>query len=117
METPPPNYEQAALVAKGNLLDRQVVVRKAQDADADQLASLTERELVENASVALELMGIAASDRPTGMKFIGYGCRALPGQLFQLGWLNLGFENSNSRSVNTSVYCSTFNVCRCISVL
>ena len=67
----PSNYEQAALVAKGNLLDRQVVVRKAQDADSDQLASLTERELVEKATVALELMGIAASDRPTGMKFIG----------------------------------------------
>ena len=66
----PSNYEQAALVAKGNLLDRQVVVRKAHDADSDQLASLTERELVQKATIALELMGIAASDRPTGMKFI-----------------------------------------------
>jgi hypothetical protein len=66
-----PSYEQAALVAKDNLLDRQVVVRKAWDVDTDQLASLTERELVEKASVALELMGAAASDRPAGMKFIG----------------------------------------------
>jgi hypothetical protein len=66
-----PSYEQAALVVKGNLLDRQVVVRKARDADTDQLLSLTEKELVEKASVALELMGTAASDRPVGMKFIG----------------------------------------------
>ena len=67
----PSNYEQAALVAKGNLLDRQVVVRKAHDAESDQLASLTERELVQKATVVMELMGIAASDRPMGMKFIG----------------------------------------------
>ena len=67
----PSNYEQAALVAKGNLLDRQVVVRKAHDAESDQLASLTERELVQKVTIALELMGIAASNRPTGMKFIG----------------------------------------------
>lgn len=66
-----PSYEQAALVAKGNLLDKQVVVRRTQDTDTDQLASLTERELVEKATVALELMGIAASDKPQGMKFIG----------------------------------------------
>ena len=65
------NYEQSALVARGNLQDRQVVIRKAPGAEGDQLATLTERELVEKATVALELMGIAAADRPEGMKFLG----------------------------------------------
>jgi Zinc knuckle len=63
--------EHAAPIAKGNTLDKQIVVRRLPDTQDDPLVNLSEKELVEKATLALDLMGIQAADKPNGMAFVG----------------------------------------------
>jgi len=61
--------EHQATMAKGTLQRRQILLDGIEGVKmvAD---GLTERELVEKANLALEGMGIMASDKPTGTKFV-----------------------------------------------
>ena len=47
----------AALIAKGNTTDRQILIQKDCDATDNALENLTEKDLVMKANTALELMG------------------------------------------------------------
>jgi len=44
---------------------------KAAGLEGDRMAELTEKQLVEKANVALDLMGLQAEDKPEGTRFVG----------------------------------------------
>jgi hypothetical protein len=50
---------------------RQVRLVKAAGLEGDGMAELTEKQLVEKANVALDLMGLQAEDKLTGTRFVG----------------------------------------------
>ena len=61
--------EHQATMAKGTLQRRQILLDGIEGVKT-AANSLTERELVEKANLVLEGMGIMASDKPMGMKFV-----------------------------------------------
>jgi hypothetical protein len=63
--------EHAASIIKGDIFDRQIIVAQDPSAQGDVLAMLTEKELVEKAKITLDLMGMAAADRPDDLAFVG----------------------------------------------
>lgn len=60
----------AASIARGDLLSRQILIDKAPGVTTNGLADLTEKQLVEKATITLDLMGIEASDAPEEVKFV-----------------------------------------------
>lgn len=60
----------AASIARGDLLSRQILIDKAPGVTTNGFADLTEKQLVEKATLALDLMGIEASDAPGEVKFL-----------------------------------------------
>lgn len=105
-EPEPPNHEQATTYAqmvarqltqpqheqwilKGKTTEKQLIVRKPRDNAPNPLHTLNEEELVQKAALAIDLMAIAASDKPSDLKFIG--ARKLSG-----GDVVLDLNNNNS---------------------
>jgi hypothetical protein len=62
--------EHAATIAKGDMRERQIVVQTDSQASAQSLTSLTEKELVEKANIALELMTTDPREKPAGATFV-----------------------------------------------
>jgi hypothetical protein len=60
----------AASVARLDLLSRQILIDKAPGVTTNGLADLTEKQLVEKATIALDLMGLSASDAPVQVTFL-----------------------------------------------
>jgi hypothetical protein len=61
---PPPMH--AVVIAQGEMQKRWVRLVKAAGLEGDGMAELTEKQLVEKANVALDLMGLQAEDKPEG---------------------------------------------------
>lgn len=65
----PPQH--ATAVTQGNTKSRQLYVQPTPNEEEDPLKDLSEKELVAKANMALDLMGLAASDAPEGTTFVG----------------------------------------------
>jgi hypothetical protein len=76
--------EHAASIVKGDVFDRQIIVARDPSAQGDVLAMLTEKELVEKAKITLDLMGMAAADRPDDLAFVGVRRTQAGSILYQL---------------------------------
>lgn len=68
-KTTPPMH--AVAIARGEMQKRRVRLVKAAGLEGDGMAELTEKQLVEKANVALDLMGLQAEDKPEGTRFVG----------------------------------------------
>jgi hypothetical protein len=62
--------EHAATIAKGDIKEKQIVIQADSQEGSQQLAALSERELVEKANVALDLMSLDPGERPEGAAFV-----------------------------------------------
>jgi hypothetical protein len=69
--TAPPPPMHAVVIARGEMQKRRVRLVKAAGLEGDGMAELTEKQLVEKANVALDLMGLQAEDRLEGTRFVG----------------------------------------------
>jgi len=69
--TAPPPPIHAVVIARGEMQKRRVQLVKAAGLEGDGMAELTEKQLVEKANVALDLMGLQAEDKPKGTRFVG----------------------------------------------
>jgi hypothetical protein len=63
--------EHAASIAKGDMRERQIVIQTDLQASMQSLASLSERELVEKANVAWDMMDEGPEEKPGGVVFVG----------------------------------------------
>ena len=61
----------AMVVSKGETSDKQILIQKDPNTTDNALDNLTERDLVTKANTAIDLMGIEATDAPTGIVFVG----------------------------------------------
>ncbi|KAF8800489.1 hypothetical protein BYT27DRAFT_7200088 [Phlegmacium glaucopus] len=61
----------AVAIVRGELQKRRVRLVKTAGLEADGLAELTEKQLVEKANMALDLMGPQAENKPEGTRFVG----------------------------------------------
>jgi hypothetical protein len=61
----------ADTITRGEMQKRRVRLVKAAGLETDGMADLTEKQLVEKANVALELMEVQAESRPDGTRFVG----------------------------------------------
>ena len=61
----------ADTIARGEMQKRWVRLVKAAGLEVDGVVELTEKQLVEKANVALDLMGLQAEDKPDGTIFVG----------------------------------------------
>jgi hypothetical protein len=59
------------VIHRNRVAGRQLMVKKVAGLVGEELAALTEQELLTKAKLALDLMGIAATDRPEGLSFVG----------------------------------------------
>lgn len=61
----------ADVISRGDARARQILIDKLPNALTSELADMSEIQLVLKADLAVEMMGVAAGDRPAGMKFQG----------------------------------------------
>ena len=61
----------ATVVTRGEASNKQMLIQRDLNSTDNMLYSLTEKELVAKANMALDLMGMQATDRPAGTTFIG----------------------------------------------
>ncbi|KAL4253648.1 hypothetical protein AB1N83_014462 [Pleurotus pulmonarius] len=69
--TAQPSVEQAAAIARQEFRSRQVIVRVKDGFTENGVKGLTEKEIVEKANMALEMMGTEAGEPPDGTRFLG----------------------------------------------
>ena len=98
-EIVPIPLEHAASIVKGDIFDRQIIVAQDPDAQGDVLATLTEKELVEKAKITLDLMGIAAADRPDDLAFVGTRRTQTGSILYQLNSAGATKYMRNTRTI------------------
>ena len=60
-----------AWINKGKTTEQQLVIRKPRGGNRNPIEGLNEEELMKKAEIAMDTMGIAASDSPENTKFIG----------------------------------------------
>jgi hypothetical protein len=63
--------DHAEVITRGHTMDKQIMIQKDKDATDNALDSLTEKDLVVKANTALDLMGMAGTDKPRHTSFIG----------------------------------------------
>jgi len=59
------------VITRGETNNKQILIQKDVNANSNNLDSLTEKDLVVKANMALDLMGIEAANQPNNTKFIG----------------------------------------------
>jgi hypothetical protein len=63
--------DHAEVITRGNTADKQILIQKDVNATDNVLDSLSEKNLVIKVNTALDLMGMASTDRPQHTSFIG----------------------------------------------